>query len=314
MNTNILISLLTIFCLIYLWIGKQSSQSSYTNHDYFLMNRQLSVLPLCMTFFATMLGGGTLIGAAQSAYDIGWLVILYPIGNSAGFIVLASGFGQRLRQLNLTTISEIFEKKYCSTKLRYISAILMSTSLYFILVGQGVAIKSFFTTIGLDNIWVFVTFWICFVAYTTLGGFEAVVKTDVVQAIFIIIGLSLAWATSDISISTTFETFTPTQTENIPWVGWVLMPLCYTLIGQDMGQRCFASQNDRIIAPAALWASSLVILCSSIAIYFGILSNTAGISISSSENILISAINFFVPESIALLCSAVIIMAVCLYC
>ena len=144
MNITLFLSVVVLLTCAYVWIGKRASNELETTEDYFLMGRKLSLFPLMFTLLATQLGGGTLLGAAQEAYSKGWIVLLFPLGSCLGLFVLGIGFGKKLRDLNVSTLAEVFEKIFLSQLLRKIASILSMLSLFFILVSQGIVAKKFF--------------------------------------------------------------------------------------------------------------------------------------------------------------------------
>ena len=70
-------------------------------------------------------------------------------------------------------------------------------SLFFILVSQGIAAKKFFITLGLENPFFFIIFWSVLILYTVMGGFKAVVYTDVLQAGFILVVIAITFIFAD---------------------------------------------------------------------------------------------------------------------
>ncbi|NRA74041.1 MAG: sodium:solute symporter family protein [Rickettsiales bacterium] len=311
MNIYFLISIISLFVL-YIWIGKQASKKVKTNLDYFLMGRKLTFFPLSMTMLATMLGGGTLVGAAQEAYSRGWIVLIYPLGTFLGCVALSLGFGAKLRRFNIITVPQVFDVIYNSKALRCLAATFSIISLYFILVAQGIAMKGFFVTIGITNSIYFLLFWLVFVGYTVVGGLKAVVDTDIIQVVLIFVGLFLAIFSLNLDqVTTTFvvkKSFF--STKGIPWSSWLLMPLCFMLMGQDMGQRCMAAKSPRIIAPASIFAGVCLLIGSGIAILFGMLARSSGVEILSSSNILYSTVQILTTPIVTNLFIATILMAI----
>ena len=186
---NLFLFLIIQACLwgVQLLIGIFSARAVKSEDDYFLMGRKLTLFPLACTLLATQLGGGTLLGACQEAYTLGWAVLLYPLGASLGLLTVGLGFGSKLRGMQISTIPEIFEHVYQARGLRLLASVISIVSLYCILIGMGIATRKFFVTIGIESpIW-FALFWTLFVSYTVLGGLKAVVDTDVIQALFILL-------------------------------------------------------------------------------------------------------------------------------
>ncbi|MEM7361920.1 MAG: sodium:solute symporter family protein [Bacteroidota bacterium] len=296
----------------YLFIGWRASKQVKGDEDYFLMGRRLTVFPLCFTLLATQLGGGTLLGAAQEAYTKGWMVLFYPLGASLGLFALGLGFGGRLRRMQISTIPEIFEKVYQLPSMRLVASLISMCSLYFILVGQGMATKKFFVTIGKDSPAYFIFFWIVFVAYTVMGGLKAVVDTDVWQALFILVTLVVAVFSADLGSVEWRPSFDldMLSASDIPWASWLLMPFCFMLIEQDMGQRCFAAKSAKVVAPATMMAGLLLMLGSGTAIMFGVLAKEKGLAIEPDTTVLVAAIEAFTNPTVATFFMAVILMAI----
>lgn len=185
---NITLFACMLFCLqlIYWLIGRLSSKKIKDKDDYFLAGKSVKLFPLMMTFLATQVGGGIILGSAEEAYQFGWPVLLYPLGASLGLIMLGCGFGRKLAGFQVSTIAEIFEVIYGSRWLRKIASMLSVTSLFMILAAQIIASHKFLSSLGFDNIPLFIVFWAIVIIYTTQGGLKAVISTDMVQAAFFI--------------------------------------------------------------------------------------------------------------------------------
>lgn len=311
MNYLLFIGVAIVIGCLYMWIGIRASKDVKTNEDYFLMGRKLTFLPLCLTLLATQLGGGTLLGAAQEAYLKGWIVLIYPLGAAIGLVVLGMGFGSRLRKLNISTIAEIFETVYKSRFQRLIASWLSVISLFFILVAQGIAARKFLLAFGIGEA-AFVLFWLAFVAYTVMGGLKAVVDTDIIQAVLIVIGLILAWFSIDWSfLSISAVSAQPTiELISVPWSSWLLMPMLFMLIEQDMGQRCFAAKTPGVVGPSAIVAGLMLFMSSSIAVAFGVLARDLNIEINSEGSILLESVKALTNPAVSTLVMGSILMAI----
>ena len=68
MNIVVFSSLIVCFILASIYIGQKTSTSITTSEGYYLSNRKLGTFSLCLTFLATQLGGGAIVGAADAAY------------------------------------------------------------------------------------------------------------------------------------------------------------------------------------------------------------------------------------------------------
>ncbi len=290
-----------------LLIGRMTRKVE-TKGDFFLMGRNLGLFSLIMTLLATQIGGGALLGAAEEAYKHGWVVIFYPLGMVLGMIILGLGFGAKFRSLGLATVAQIFETRYNSKRLRKIAAFLSILSLFLILVAQAIAARKFFYAIGFKQEYLFIALWMILISYTVMGGLKAVVRTDILQACFILVAFACAF------VCTTHEPSQmqaqPIPIEGAPWQTWLFMPLFFMLIEQDMGQRCFAAKSARTISFAACLAAVILLIVSLTPIYFGSLAAKSGMALPEGSSILVSAVQQFTNPIVSTLLVCAILMAI----
>jgi len=283
--------------IICLYVGKQSAKNLQNQEDYFLAGKNLSFFPLTMTFIATQIGGGIILGSAEEAYRIGWVAILYPLGCVLGLLVLGLGLGRKLAKFKVSTVAQIFEVAYGSAMLKKLASLLSIISLFIILVAQIIASSKFMASLGVHNKFLFFAFWGIVIFYTSLGGLKAVVNTDIVQAIFFIsaffICMGFILFTMDISLFETFGNGVQNQEAglgNSKFYGWLLMPLLFMIIEQDMGQRCFSALSPKIVSKATLCAGVVTLVVSTFPIYLGILAHKMGLEIPINSSVLMTAI------------------------
>lgn len=285
--------LLQIVCLI---IGKKVSKQLKTQEDYFLAGKNIRFFPLLMTLIATQIGGGLVLGSAEEAFRYGWYVLLYPLGASLGLILLAAGVGKKLSQFNVSTVAQLFEVVYKSVRLKKIASLLSIVSLFMILVAQVIASKKFMLSIGVSQNWIFIGFWSIVILYTVVGGLKAVVATDIIQALFFIAVFILSAAFSlwfdgeaiwNLAQTNSANDFEFNQSKLI---GWLLMPLLFMVIEQDMAQRCFAAKSGKIVSWASGCAALCIVLVCTIPIYYGILAKSLGLSIPEGESVLMAVL------------------------
>lgn len=303
---------LQVVCLV---IGRRSSKELNNQDDYFLAGKGVRFFPLMMTFLATQVGGGLILGSAEEAYKFGWSVLFYPLGAIFGLILLGLGMGRRLAQMQVSTIAQIFESVYGSPRLRKLASVFSILSLFMIFVAQIMASHKFIVSLGIENsIWFF-GFWGIVIFYTAAGGLKAVVATDVVQATFFgaaflfcfgyaffFMGPSFAfdqvWKANDF-------VFEPSKL-----YGWLFMPFLFMMIEQDMGQRCFAAASPRIITKATLWAGFCTLFISLIPVFFGVLAKSLNLNIPPDASVLMIAIQHTTTPMITALVGCAILAAI----
>ncbi len=275
MNIN-LFWLVTFFLFgIQILIGLLSRKKNNSIQSYFLSDRNVGFLFLTFTFVATQVGGGAIIGSAEASYKYGIMAILYSSGLALGFIVISMGLGEKLRNMNISTIPEIFEHRYNSKILRQVSSLLLIITNFLIMGSLCISFKKLFVAIGIENEIVFVTLWTSIVIYTALGGLNAVINTDMLQISFIMIVFGFIFYKlllyTEINYIMLFDTKNHSLQEN--WSSWILSPMLIIIIGQDMGQRCFAAKNSSVVSLSAISSSILMIAITLVPVIIGIVAS-----------------------------------------
>jgi SSS family solute:Na+ symporter len=294
MNISIFIPLLFALQFFYWVVGRRASKNLKGKEDYFLAGKNVRFFPLMMTFLATQVGGGIILGAADEAYRFGWPVLLYPLGVALGFILLGTGLGRKLAAFQVSTVAQIFEVVYRSVMLRRIASILSVISLFMILVAQIIGSNKFLASLGFNNTPLIILFWAIVIIYTAQGGLRAVISTDMVQAAFFSFAFLLCFGFvlySNPSISSLqmpqLENFAPVSSK---LYAWLLMPLLFMVIEQDMGQRCFAGASPRIVSRAAFFAGIGTLIICVVPVFFGCLAGSIGLAVPPESSVLMTAI------------------------
>lgn len=311
MNLPFFIGQLFILALLFLWVGKRYSTNTQNKEDYVTGGRCLRFWPLTLTFLATQIGGGVILGSADEAYSRGWSVLCYPLGSCLGMILLALGFGARLQKLRLKTIAELLELRYNSPALRLTASLVLTASLFFILVAQSIAAREFFATLGVGTIG-FLFFWGLMVLYTSVGGLQRVAYTAVVQSLFMMAALLVAFI---IALQNGFITLATTTSPKItttaaPWLEWLIMPSLFMLIEQDMAQGCFAASSSKTVSRAAATAAILFFFVCAIPISFGIAASQQQVSPPLGQSVFLASLTAFTNPIISALGAATLLMAV----
>jgi SSS family solute:Na+ symporter len=312
MNITTFICLLFGLQLFYWAVGKRASKKIETNEDYFLAGKTVRLLPLTMTFLATQVGGGLVLGASNEAYRYGWAILLYPLGAALGLIFLGAGIGKKLAGFNVSTVAQIFEVVYKSANLKKIASVLSITSLFMVLVGQIIASSQFLVSIGFNNTPLFIAFWAIVIIYTAQGGLKAVISTDIVQASFFAIVFVVCFGLVAWSEPLAFQMPQLAESGFIgsKLCGWLLMPLMFMVIEQDMGQRCFAGKSPKIVSQATLLAGigTLIICC--VPVFFGVLARNLNLPIPEGASVLMIAIEKTTGPTISAIVGCAILAAV----
>lgn len=272
--------LATLMGLLYLFIGYKTSQKIGSITDFFLAGKNIGVFGLTMSLVATQLGSGAILGTSQEAYQSGILAFAYTAGISIGFLLLASGFAQRLRAQNVNTIAQIFEKRYKSSLLTKVASLISIASLGGILVAQIVGSKALLLSLNVYSPILFISLWTVVILYTMMGGLKAVISNNTFQLLFIIAVFVLLFFFDLLSTDSSFSLtqswskgmllFSEQDNSFVRFLTIALTPALYSLFEQDIAQTIIAAKNKKVVLIGTISAALTMIMFVYIPFYFGI--------------------------------------------
>ncbi len=162
--------------------GIYMSWKEKTPEGFFLAGRSLPWYAVAISLFATNISSGSLIGLAGDGYRYGLAVGTLEWGALFGLFLLAFVFLPYYQRRSVFTMPEFMELRYNLT-VRVIFAV--AVNIPFLFYAGGLAIQVMFNanfTFSVIGIGLFVG------AYTAFGGLSAVVWTDVVQGLLMLLG------------------------------------------------------------------------------------------------------------------------------
>jgi len=193
------LSALLVFYLAVIVVGvvagycRRSKGGGDTQEQVMLAGRDIGVCVGVLTMGATWVGGGFINGSAQAAYtkDLGLVWTIAPFGYSCALILGGTFFARRMREAQYVTIIDPFTQKYgrwgsLLVLPAAISEIFWSAS---ILAALG---STLHVILHLDDQVSIILSAVIALLYTIFGGLVAVAYTDVIQILFIVVGLFLA--------------------------------------------------------------------------------------------------------------------------
>jgi SSS family solute:Na+ symporter len=189
MEIDITLTLLIFYLAIIITIGLLTSKKIKSSKSFFLADRSLGTFTLTATITATVVGGSATIATAKLIYLNGLPALWLDIGAALGLIILGLTLAKNVRKTGLFTLPEIIGNLF-DEKVRFAAAFLIIITqiawISLLIQGTGAIINvllPFDYTITLTLITVI------FIIYTILGGQFAVVYTDIIQFIIMIIGV-----------------------------------------------------------------------------------------------------------------------------
>ncbi|MEO1450180.1 MAG: sodium:solute symporter [Bacteroidota bacterium] len=256
-DIGIIFGYLGLVLIIGLWVAARTK----SDDDLFLGGRSLTWGFIGLSLFASNISSTTLIGLAGSAYSTGIVQSVYEWGMGIPFIVLALVFVPLYIRSRITTVPEFLEYRYDRRSRSFFSILTIFTSIIVDTAGGlyagSLVLKVFFPDLILWQTSLALALFAGF--YTAFGGLKAVVYTDALQAIILIIGSTtltyLLFARLDFSIANLvasapeghFSVVRPLTDTSLPWPGLLLgvpfLGFWYMATNQYITQRVLGAKN-----------------------------------------------------------------------
>ncbi|MFK8162250.1 MAG: sodium:solute symporter [Lewinella sp.] len=184
---------IAIYFIVVLGIGLWIARKTNTGEDLFLGGRTFGWGIIGLSLFASNISSTTLIGLSGAAYSTGIVDSVYEWLSGVPLIIAAAIFIPLYLKSRITTIPEFLELRFDRRSRLFFSAITIFTSIVVDTAG-GLYAGSLVLQLFFPELILWQT---CFVLaviaglYTAFGGLKAVVYTDAIQAIVLIIGCSV---------------------------------------------------------------------------------------------------------------------------
>lgn len=188
----LVLSIVVAYLALMLLVGWYASTKISAHTDFLVAGRRLGPIMMAGTLAATEIGGGSSMGVAEKAFGHwGMSACWYVLAMGVTFFLLAF-IAPRLRQALVNTVPEYFCQRYGRS-----SSVLTIGVFIFPLVGltavQIIASATIVTVmLNIDYAIAVVFIGMIVIAYSILGGLWSVTLTDIVQLVFIVLGMSLA--------------------------------------------------------------------------------------------------------------------------
>ena len=256
-----------------LYISRKNKDGD--SDGYFLAGRTLPWYLIGFSLFASNMSGSSFVGLMGGAYSNGVVIFNYEWTAAFVLIIFAIFILPSYLRAKVSTVPEYLETRYDVRSRRAFSAFTILAIMFIDTAGAlyagGLVISN---VTGYLNLWTAVAV-LALVAgiYTILGGLSAVVVTDTVQAILLIIGAAALFWIGLNEIGGWQELFVdledskkhlilPADNDFLPWTGlWgvILLGFYYWTINQFVVQRTLGAKDLKEGQLGAIFAGFLKI-------------------------------------------------------
>ena len=272
------IMVIVIYFIAVMLIGLYVARSTKTGEDLFLGGRSFGWGLIGLSLFASNISTSTIIGLSGAAYSSGIVQSVYEWMTGIPLIIAALIFIPLYLKSKITTIPEFLELRFDNRSRTFFSAITIFTSIVVDTAGGlyagSIVLQAFFPELVIWQTCLI----LALVAglYTAFGGLKAVVYTDAIQAIILIIGCSvlsyMLFEKLDFSWSNVVSNapeghlsiIRPADDESLPWPGLIMaVPILgfwYWTTNQYIVQRVLGAKNIQHARWGVILASFLKIV------------------------------------------------------
>ncbi|CAF2576719.1 unnamed protein product [Rotaria sp. Silwood2] len=157
--------------------------------EFLLADGGMAVLPTALSIMVSFLSAITLLGTPSEVYLFGTMYVYQAISWTIASTVTALVFMPKFREMNFTSAYEYLEKRFDRAVRMCASFTFSSFMLIYMAIVLYAPALALSQTTGL-NIWLsVVSIGVICTFYSSVGGMKAVIWTDVLQALVILVGL-----------------------------------------------------------------------------------------------------------------------------
>lgn len=191
MDTAIVVGIIFSYLALLMAIGIYASKKAKSSSSFFLADRSLKKFALTATITATTVGGSATIVAGGRIYANGLPALWYDLAGALGLIILGLFIANKVRKTGLFTLPDIAGSQY-DGKVRFASAILIIITeiawVSLLIQAAGLILE---VVLPVEYKILLVLLTTAFIIYTLLGGQYAVVYTDIIQFLVMLIGVCI---------------------------------------------------------------------------------------------------------------------------
>ena len=277
------IILIVLYFLVVLAIGLWARKRE-TTKEFLIAGRKIGTWQTAASMMAVV-GGMLLVGQAALAYDMGFGAIWFWVGFALGLVCLGLA-AKKIKTLadehNFITISDYLFTKF-DYKTGVLGAIIFFIAFFALLVGQFIAGGSLFAPLlGISYSVAVLIMGIGTLTYLLLGGFKAIIKTDLLQFLIMFFVFIFILFTIDIG-GVSSEQVDLMNIGGFTIIAYLVLGVFAVLSAGDIWQRVFAARNVKTVRKASYLSAVLFIVFGTALTLIGIAAKNNFPSIDSSQ-------------------------------
>ncbi|MFW6290356.1 MAG: sodium:solute symporter family transporter, partial [Mariniphaga sp.] len=239
-----------VYFLFVLLLGLYSWLKIKTPSDYYIAGKKGELLPVSGSLLATILGGSAILGTIELSQSIGWAALWFIFCAAFGLFVLAP-LAKNVSRYGKFTLPGLLGH-FFGERARIISSLVIPLAWLGIIAAQIIAAAKILA--GLEVIGysaAAILAGVVFIFYTLFGGQVSILKTDTLQSILIISGLTaLVIFAAPTPATALLPELTADALFNDSFTGIDLLVLVLTysvtfVVGPDIYSRVFCAKDEK---------------------------------------------------------------------
>ena len=304
---NLIVLAIFAYVALQMVIGVAVSRRIQNEEDYLLAGRSLGPGLATFSLFATWFGAETCIGAAGAVYERGLSGTRGdPFGYTIVIILLAAVFAVPLWRAQITTLGDLFRRRY-STSVEQVAVVMMiPTSVLW----AGAQIRAFGQVIAQASDGISASLGIALatvtvIIYTTAGGLLADAWTDLLQGIVLAIGLAVVTLLVVANLGGPVAALSGVSDAHWAWRApgesivevlnrWAV-PILGSITAQELIARIVACRSPEVAQRSAWMASGLYLAVGLMPVGLGLMATRLPLGDVHGEHVLPVLAQFHLP-------------------
>jgi len=280
---NLVLVSVMIYVALQLVVCAVVARRVRSEDDYFIAGRKLGPVMATFSIFATWFGAETCVGSAGAVYAEGLAgCAADPFGYCICLVLMGLILAGPIWKRRLITLGDLVRERYGVVAEKLVVLLIVPTSV----IWAGAQIRAFGHVLSASselntNIAITIAAAVVII-YTTMGGLMADVITDLIQGIVLILGLVALGAGVLVAHGGPLECWAlvdparlnPFGQHGVSFLGrielWAI-PICGSLIAQELVQRVSASRSAAVARHSTLLASGAYLLLGAIPVCVGLI-------------------------------------------
>lgn len=282
-----------IYFLFIVGIGVYSAFRIKKPDDYYVAGKNAGPMQVAGSLLATILGGSAVLGTIELSQKIGWAALWFLFSAALGLFVLVP-LSKYVRRYGNYTLPELLGTFY-GKKAETIASLIIPLAWLGIVAAQIIAAAKILTGFhDLSYSAAAIISGVVFIVYTLLGGQLSILKTDTLQSVLILAGLTILFMLTLPVKETVVEPLRINALFNTSFglLDLIILILTYSVtfvVGPDIYSRVFCARDEQTAAKSVIFVALILLPVSFGLTYLGIFSASTGEGIVSFAGHLLPA-------------------------